>query len=107
LTDLEVIASLAALWSRSGWRRLEISRHDGRYGGYCVPAPGSPVQTADALSGPACPQAIAQLVALIDTAGWQRLEITGNPLTGHASGWCQRADGGGFRLEHIPERSGS
>lgn len=88
MTDLEVMAPLAALWSRSGWRRLEISQFNGRYGGYCVPAAGSPVQTADAFRDPACPDVVAQLAALLDAAGWQRLEIVGHPLTGRAGGWC-------------------
>lgn len=102
MTDLEVMASLTALWSGSGWRRLEISQFGGRYGGYCVSAAGS-LQTADALRDPACPDVVARLAALIDAAGWQRLEIVGNPQTGRAGGWCERADGSGLRLRHIPE----
>jgi hypothetical protein len=103
MTDLEVMASLAALWSGGGWRRLEISQVNGRFGGYCVPWSGSPVQTADALLNPACPDVIARLATLLSAAGWQRLEIVGNRLTGRAGGWCERADGSGVRLRHLPE----
>ena len=104
MTDPDVIASLAGLWSGSGWRRLEISQVNGRYGGYCVPWSGPPVQTADALLSPACPDVIAQLATLLSAAGWQRLEIIGDPLTGRAGGWCERSDGSGIKLRNIPER---
>ncbi len=103
MTDLEVMASLTALWSGSGWERLEISQVNGRYGGYCVPGSGSAVETADALLESTCPDVITQLATLLSAAGWQRLEIVGHPLTGHAGGWCERADGSGIKLRHIPE----
>ena len=103
MTNLEVMASLAALWSGSGWERLEISQVNGRYGGYCVPRSGSAVETADALLKPTCPDVITQLATLLSAAGWHRLEIIGDPLTGRAAGWCERADGSGIKLRHIPE----
>lgn len=104
MTDLDVMAPLVTLWLQSGWRRLEISQHDGRYGGYCVPDSGRAIQTADALRAPECPEVITRLAELLGSIGWRRLEIVGNPRTGRAGGWCQRADESGFRVAYMPER---
>jgi hypothetical protein len=102
LTDKDVVTALAGLCSlTTGWRRLEASTSDGpRRGGYCVTSDGRRVFTADAARKPAEYPAVTKLVALLETSGWQRLEIITSP-DGTAGGWCERGDGSGCKVEDV------
>ena len=102
LTDRDVMAALAGLCLLApGWQRLEASTTDGPgRGGYCVTAGGRQVFTADALGKPREYPAVTKLVALLETSGWQRLEVITGPA-GRVGGWCERGDGSGCKVEDI------
>lgn len=103
MDDKDVLAALAALWGRGGWRRLEITRKDAvGYGGWCVPANGPWAWTSDMLADmAACPVVLCDLADLADACGWKRLQVIGEPGRGAVAGWCQRADGSIIALADV------
>ena len=98
-TEAEILAALVAIWSASGWRRLEACRTPAGLGGYCAPADSRPVLTGDVAEVPGCPAPVAEMVELLAATGWQRLEIVGRPGSPtRYGGLCLGADGSPVRI---------
>ncbi len=99
VSDEDVMRNLLRLWLLSGWRRLEIGLGDDELiGGYCITGDLREVRSREAIRAGIHLDVLPGLHGLLRASGWKRLEILGEPGSGSANGWCERADGSGVHV---------